>query len=121
MGRRFKPLPVLEGAQGAAVDPNINASVSASAGTGKTQVLTGRVFRLLLNGADPSAILCVTFTKAGAAEMANRIGARLASFRRARLLTRDAGVVITLADGSEFQISVIQSRIRQDEEAEDTP
>ena len=82
MGRRFKPLPVLEGAQAAAVDPNVHASVSASAGSGKTQVLTGRVLSLLLNGADPSAILCVTFTKAGAAEMANRIGARLASWVR---------------------------------------
>ena len=82
MGHRFKPLPVLEGAQAAAVDPNVHASVSASAGSGKTQVLTGRVLSLLLNGADPSTILCVTFTKAGAAEMANRVGARLASWVR---------------------------------------
>lgn len=46
-------------------------------------------------------------------------GARLVSFRRAGLLTRDAGVVITLDDGSEFQISVVQSRIgeRDDEDA----
>ena len=46
-------------------------------------------------------------------------GARLVSFRRAGLLTRDAGVVITLADRSEFQISVVQSRIgeRDDEDA----
>ena len=82
MGHRFKPLPVLEGAQAAAVDPNVHASVSASAGSGKTQVLTGRVLSLLLNGADPSTILCVTFTKAGAAEMANRVGARHASWVR---------------------------------------
>lgn len=49
-------------------------------------------------------------------------GARLASFRRAGLLTRDAGVVITLTNGSEFQISVIQSRIGdrgEDENADD--
>ena len=82
MARKFKPLPVLEGAQAAAVDPNVHASVSASAGSGKTQVLTGRVLSLLLNGADPEAILCLTFTKAGAAEMANRIGARLAAWVR---------------------------------------
>jgi len=46
-------------------------------------------------------------------------GALLVSFRRAGLLTRDAGVVITLADGAEFQISVVQSRIgeRDDEDA----
>ena len=78
MSRRFKPLPALEGAQAAAVNPNINASVSASAGSGKTQVLTGRVLRLLLNGARPESLLCLTFTKAGASEMANRIGSRLA-------------------------------------------
>jgi len=82
MGARFKPLPRLEGAQAAAVDPNIHAALSASAGTGKTQVLTGRVLSLLLNGADPESILCLTFTKAGAAEMANRIGNRLAAWVR---------------------------------------
>lgn len=82
MGKRFKPLPILEGSQAAAVDPNVHASVSASAGSGKTQVLTGRVLSLLLNGADPESILCLTFTKAGAAEMANRIGARLAAWVR---------------------------------------
>ena len=47
MGKRFKPLPQLEGAQAGAVDPRVHASVSASAGTGKTQVLTGRVLGLL--------------------------------------------------------------------------
>jgi ATP-dependent helicase/nuclease subunit A len=82
MGKRFKPLPVLEGAQADAVDPRVHASVSASAGSGKTQVLTGRVLSLLLQGADPESILCLTFTKAGAAEMANRIGARLAAWVR---------------------------------------
>ena len=82
MSARFKPLPSLEGAQASAVDPQIHAAVSASAGTGKTQVLTGRVLSLLLNGAAPETILCLTFTKAGAAEMANRIGARLAAWVR---------------------------------------
>ena len=83
MSKRFKPLPVLEGRAGRrASDPNVHAALSASAGTGKTQVLTARVLRLLLNGADPKSILCLTFTKAGAAEMANRIGARLAAWVR---------------------------------------
>ena len=82
MGARFRPLPRLEGDQASAVDPHVNASVSASAGSGKTLVLTGRVFRLLLNGASPESILCLTFTKAGAAEMANRIGLRLAAWVR---------------------------------------
>ncbi len=82
MSRRFTPLPVLEGDQRRASDPSAHAALSASAGTGKTQVLTARVLRLLLGGVDPGAILCLTFTKAGAAEMANRISARLAAWVR---------------------------------------
>src|SRR5215210_5500478 len=82
MSRRFKPLPVLEGDQRRASDPSAHAALSASAGTGKTQVLTARVLRLLLGGVQPEAILCLTFTKAAAAEMANRIGARLAAWVR---------------------------------------
>jgi len=82
MSRRLKLFDPLKGAQEAASDPAVHASLSASAGTGKTHVLTARVLRLLLRGVDPSAILCLTFTKAGAAEMANRIGARLASWVR---------------------------------------
>ncbi|MEO6249015.1 MAG: UvrD-helicase domain-containing protein, partial [Sphingomicrobium sp.] len=82
MARRFKPFPLLEGDQAAAADPSAHAALSASAGTGKTQVLTARVLRLLIQGVNPGAILCLTFTKAGAAEMANRIGERLASWVR---------------------------------------
>ena len=82
MSARFKPLPQLEGEQALAADPSVHASLSASAGTGKTQVLTARVLRLLLKGARPESILCLTFTKAAAAEMANRIGARLATWVR---------------------------------------
>src|SRR6185503_10554941 len=82
MSARFKPLPILEGQQALATDPEAGASVSASAGSGKTHVLTARVLLLLLNGARPESILCLTFTKAAAAEMANRIGARLASWVR---------------------------------------
>jgi ATP-dependent helicase/nuclease subunit A len=100
MARKFKPLPVLEGAQAAAVDPNVHASVSASAGSGKTQVLTGRVLSLLLNGADPEAILCLTFTKAGAAEMANRIGARLAAWVRMKDTELGADLMALRADPS---------------------
>ena len=82
MRRRLKPFHPLEGAQAAASDPLVHAALSASAGTGKTHVLTSRVLRLLLRGTPPSAILCLTFTKAGAAEMANRIGERLAHWVR---------------------------------------
>ncbi|MBA2636140.1 MAG: UvrD-helicase domain-containing protein, partial [Sphingomonas sp.] len=82
MSARFRPLPQLEGEQALAADPQVHAALSASAGTGKTQVLTARVLRLLLQGARPESILCLTFTKAAAAEMANRIGVRLAQWVR---------------------------------------
>jgi len=82
MSKRFKTLPELKDEQALASDPRVHAALSASAGTGKTQVLTARVLRLLLKGAQPESILCLTFTKAAAAEMANRIGARLAGWVR---------------------------------------
>ena len=56
-----------------AADPAASVWVTASAGTGKTRVLTERVLRLLLSGTEPGRILCLTFTRAAAAEMAIRI------------------------------------------------
>jgi ATP-dependent helicase/nuclease subunit A len=56
-----------------AADPTRSAWVSANAGTGKTYTLANRVTRLLLNGAKPERILCLTYTKAAAAEMAGRL------------------------------------------------
>ena len=73
----------LEGNQARAVDPADSVWLSASAGTGKTQVLSARVLRLLLRpDVDPSQILCLTFTKAGAAEMSTRVNEVLASWVR---------------------------------------
>ena len=63
-----------------ASNPRVSAWVDASAGTGKTTVLTARVLRLLLDGASPDRILCITFTRAAAAEMANRIIDRLGAW-----------------------------------------
>ncbi len=60
-----------------AADPWHSAWVGASAGSGKTQVLTDRLMRLLLTGIEPASILCLTYTKAGASEMATRMFARL--------------------------------------------
>jgi ATP-dependent helicase/nuclease subunit A len=82
MSNRPSALRPLMGAQADASHPRKLVWLSASAGTGKTHVLTARVIRLLLSGADPAAILCLTFTKAGAAEMADRIHARLARWVR---------------------------------------
>jgi ATP-dependent helicase/nuclease subunit A len=82
MSRHLRPLALLEAEQLSASAPGDHAALSASAGTGKTHVLTARVLRLLLAGVDPSSILCLTFTKAGAAEMADRIHRRLAYWVR---------------------------------------
>src|SRR5687767_1404254 len=84
MRHRLKPFPELQGDQALASDPTVHAALSASAGSGKTQVLSARVLRLLLSGVRPEHILCLTFTKAGAAEMANRINTRLATWVRMR-------------------------------------
>jgi ATP-dependent helicase/nuclease subunit A len=65
-------------AQREALDPAASVWVAASAGTGKTKVLTERLLTLMLAGTDPARILCLTFTRAAAAEMANRLNDRLA-------------------------------------------
>ena len=71
-------------AQRRATTPDHSAWVEANAGTGKTKVLTDRVTRLLLDGVKPERILCLTFTKAAAAEMRNRLAhQRVCSMRRA--------------------------------------
>lgn len=62
----------------AATAPDVDAWVSANAGSGKTTILGNRVIRLLLVGTPPDRILCLTFTKAAAAEMQARIFRELA-------------------------------------------
>ncbi len=69
--------PAASQAQLRASDPAVTAWVNANAGSGKTHVLVDRVVRLLLGGSDPARIMCLTFTKAAAAEMANRLFERL--------------------------------------------
>ena len=64
-------------AQQSASDPAASAFVSAHAGTGKTKLLIDRLLRLMLAGADPGRVLCLTYTKAAAAEMAIRLQRRL--------------------------------------------
>ncbi|HTZ79919.1 MAG TPA: double-strand break repair helicase AddA [Stellaceae bacterium] len=70
-------MTVADALQRQAADPTASVWVAASAGTGKTKVLTDRVLTLLLAGSAPTRILCLTFTRAAAAEMANRLQARL--------------------------------------------
>jgi ATP-dependent helicase/nuclease subunit A len=78
MNRILTPRQEAEYEQGRASDPAASAWVGASAGSGKTKVLTDRVLRLLLApGTRPGSILCLTFTKAAAAEMATRLAHNL--------------------------------------------
>src|SRR5215471_559071 len=72
MNARVIPDSVRE-RQISASDPATSAFVAANAGSGKTHVLAQRVIRLLLAGVAPAKILCITFTKAAAANMAKRV------------------------------------------------
>src|SRR6202040_4400179 len=64
--------------QRAVANPEVSAWVAANAGSGKTHVLAQRVINLLLKGVEPEKILCITFTKAAAANMAKQVFDRLA-------------------------------------------
>lgn len=81
-------------AQRAAANPQVSAFVAANAGAGKTRVLTDRVARLLLAGVRPDRILCITFTKAAAAEMAARLFSLLGEWA----LADDASLAAKLHD-----------------------
>ncbi len=93
MNMQTKPDP--NNAQRAAADPDASVWVAASAGSGKTKVLTDRVLRLLLPrtdgrmGTPAEKILCLTFTKAGASEMALRINETLARWATMPLKATD--------------------------------
>src|SRR6201989_2624390 len=69
--------PAVRDVQQRASNPASSSFVSANAGSGKTHVLVQRVIRLLLDGVPPEKILCITFTKAAAANMAERVFTRL--------------------------------------------
>ena len=72
--------PDIERNQLRAGNPEKSVWVSANAGSGKTYILTKRVLRLLLGGVEPQNILCLTYTKAAAAEMKSRIGKDLSEW-----------------------------------------
>ncbi len=72
--------PDITGAQRRAANPLSSIWVEANAGSGKTRVLTDRVLRLMLAGIRPDQILCLTYTKAAAAEMRQRVADRLAEW-----------------------------------------
>ena len=76
------PFEITRALQRTASNPHVSSFVSANAGSGKTYVLSMRVIRLLLNGVAPEQILCLTFTKVAAANMATRIFEILAGWTR---------------------------------------
>jgi len=88
-----------------AADPARSVFVSANAGTGKTQVLTMRVLRLLLSGAAPDTILCLTYTKAAAAEMRSRLYEKLAFWA----ICDESELIDSLTETGETEIT--QTRI----------
>jgi ATP-dependent helicase/nuclease subunit A len=90
-----------------AADPLNSTWVSANAGSGKTRVLTDRVARLLLEGVVPENILCLTYTKAAATEMQNRLFARLGSWA----MMPDDKLVKDLSDLGIVQVGAKQTLI----------
>ncbi|HEU5093899.1 MAG TPA: double-strand break repair helicase AddA [Reyranella sp.] len=92
MNDAFDPLEIATTAQRTATTPDRSAWVEANAGTGKTKVLTERVMRLLLAGVRPERILCLTFTKAAAAEMRNRLAGQLGRWAMAEAAALDGQI-----------------------------
>ncbi len=105
--------------QGNAADPLASAWVRANAGTGKTHVLTLRVLRLLLAGTSPKKILCLTYTKAAAAEMSRRVFDRLAGWVTAdeKELEKD----IRKVTGGDVSVETLQLARRLFANAIETP
>lgn len=89
-----------------AADPTASVWVSASAGSGKTKVLTDRVLNLLLLNGTPEKLLCLTFTKTAAAEMANRINNTLKAW--AIMSEADLKNNILLLTGEEPDADIIK-------------
>ena len=89
-----RPIPAaVRATQARASDPASSAFVSANAGSGKTHVLVQRVIRLLLDGVAPEKILCITFTKAAAANMAERVFSTLGHWVTLDDATLNAAIV----------------------------
>ncbi|MDP3546445.1 MAG: double-strand break repair helicase AddA [Phreatobacter sp.] len=119
MSRTLAAPPEAVAAQRKASDPGHSAWVSANAGSGKTYVLARRVVRLMLAGTPPGAILCLTFTKAAAATMANRVFELLGQWA----LMDDATLRTTLhdLDGGHHDAAALRRARRLFAEALETP
>ncbi|MBZ9816081.1 double-strand break repair helicase AddA [Mesorhizobium sp. CA7] len=105
--------------QARASDPAYSAWVSANAGSGKTHVLAQRVIRLLLNGTDPSKILCLTYTRAAAANMSNRVFSTLSEWTA--LPDAELAIRIAALDGRGADRDMMRRARRLFAEALETP
>ncbi len=101
--------PEADDAQRSSSDPAASVWVSANAGAGKTYVLSQRVVRLLLSGVAPRTILCLTYTNAAAAEMAQRVYTNLATLA-ALPDDRLAGEVAKLAPDADPDAAALRAR-----------
>ncbi len=107
-------------AQVEAARPDLSTWLSANAGSGKTRVLTDRVARLLLDGVNPQHILCLTYTKAAASEMQNRLFARLGGW--AMLADADLRAALqTLGHDGEIDAGTLRRARRLFAQAIETP
>ncbi|EPX77406.1 double-strand break repair helicase AddA [Litoreibacter arenae] len=106
-------------AQVAAADPKASTWLAANAGSGKTRVLTDRVARLLLDGVPPQRILCLTYTKAAASEMQNRLFQRLGDW--AMMPNAELRDSLTALGASEIAPDVLSEARRLFAKAIETP
>ena len=107
----LNPVTLATAEQRKATEPVQSAWVEANAGTGKTKVLTDRVTRLLLAGVRPERILCLTFTKAAAAEMRNRLAAQLGRWALADEADLDKEIAKLIDRAPEAEERVIARRL----------
>ena len=98
-----------------AANPQKSVWVGASAGTGKTKVLSDRVLRLLLSGVNPGKILCLTYTKAAAVEMNSRVAERLSKWAviSDSELENELLLLFGQLPGDNTKVSSLKARARQ--------
>ena len=89
-----------------ACNPSLNATVSASAGSGKTWLLITRIVRLLIDGAEPGNIIALTFTRKAAGEMQIRLNERLFEMATADATQLEALLQLIACDNNEQNKSI---------------
>jgi ATP-dependent helicase/nuclease subunit A len=111
MSDAFDPVAFASSEQRKATTPGHSSWVEANAGTGKTKVLTDRVTRLLLADVRPERILCLTFTKAAAAEMRNRLANQLGRWAMANDVDLTDGITKLIDTAPQAEQKVLARRL----------